>query len=123
MKLLLSLLLCASLSGCADWVSDDPQLLRESYDSDVTKLERDYFVYLPPGFSTRQAWPVLLFLHGNGERGDGKDELDFVLKKGFAKRYAALLKFVGTVPVDQIGATIKQLRSGSENSGRSLSKR
>jgi predicted peptidase len=44
--------------------------------------ERDYFVYLPRGFAQQEKWPVLLFLHGNGERGDGKGELDYVLKHG-----------------------------------------
>lgn len=60
----------------------EPQLLRESYFSDVTGSERDYFVYLPSGFSSRDKWPVMLFLHGNGERGNGKSELDFVLVHG-----------------------------------------
>lgn len=60
----------------------EPRLLRESYFSEVTGQERDYFVYLPDEFSTREEWPVLLFLHGNGERGDGKRELDFVLVHG-----------------------------------------
>lgn len=59
-----------------------PQLLRETYLSDVTSLERDYFVYLPGNFSERENWPVMLFLHGNGERGDGKGELDFVMVHG-----------------------------------------
>jgi len=27
-------------------------------------------------------WPVLMFLHGNGERGNGKDELDFSMVHG-----------------------------------------
>ncbi len=67
-----------ALLGC----SHEPQLLRESYFSDRTRLERDYFVYLPGGFPKQDKWPVILFLHGNGERGDGKRELDFVLKHG-----------------------------------------
>ena len=82
MKLLVSLLLYASVAACAHLDGGDPRLLRESYFSEVTRLERDYFVYLPRGFAARRTWPVLLFLHGNGERGDGKDELDFVLKHG-----------------------------------------
>lgn len=60
----------------------EPQLLRETYFSKVTGSERDYFVYMPHEFSSRDEWPVLLFLHGNGERGNGKDELDFVLSQG-----------------------------------------
>ena len=29
-----------------------------------------YQVYLPAGFDGARAWPVVLFLHGSGERGD-----------------------------------------------------
>lgn len=60
----------------------EPQLLRVSYHSARMNAERDYFVYLPPGFKQQDKWPVLVFLHGNGERGDGKQELDYVLKHG-----------------------------------------
>lgn len=59
-----------------------PQLLRETYFSDATQSERDYFVYLPGDFKDEDAWPVMLFLHGNGERGDGKSELDYVMVHG-----------------------------------------
>ncbi|AOS44406.1 Alpha/beta hydrolase family protein [Lacunisphaera limnophila] len=59
-----------------------PQLLRVSYHSAALNAERDYFVYLPRGFDQQDKWPVMLFLHGNGERGDGKGELDYVLKHG-----------------------------------------
>ena len=29
-----------------------------------------YVVYIPPGYDRSRAWPVILFLHGAGERGD-----------------------------------------------------
>ncbi len=29
-----------------------------------------YLVSLPPGYEQRAAWPLILFLHGSGERGD-----------------------------------------------------
>lgn len=54
-----------------------PELLRIPYQSEVTGSERDYFVYLPRGFEQQDTWPVMLFLHGNGERGNAKEELDF----------------------------------------------
>jgi predicted peptidase len=60
----------------------EPELRRVSYQSQRTGQERDYFVYLPRGFKETRNWPVLLFLHGNGERGDGKSELDYVLAHG-----------------------------------------
>lgn len=62
--------------------ADEPRLERVSYASVATDQERDYFVYIPAGYSERKDWPVLLFLHGNGERGDGKGDLGFVLKHG-----------------------------------------
>lgn len=78
-----SFLLAASLALSASAASlSEPQLLRVSYPSAKMNAERDYFVYLPRGFAQHEKWPVLLFLHGNGERGDGKSELDYVLKHG-----------------------------------------
>jgi predicted peptidase len=70
------------LLQCAALAHSEPQLIRESYFSEVTGKERDYFVYLPNAFAMRDEWPVLLYLHGDGERGDGKGELEFVLVQG-----------------------------------------
>jgi len=60
------------------------QLLRQGYQSSVDQSDREYFVYLPKGYHSElgKKWPVLLFLHGNGERGNGQGELDFVLMQG-----------------------------------------
>ncbi len=69
-------------SAHAATVLSEPELLRVSYHSAKMNAERDYFVYLPRGFKQQEQWPVLLFLHGNGERGDGKAELDYVLIHG-----------------------------------------
>lgn len=62
----------------------EEQLLRNSYTSQLDGLERDYFLYLPKGYGDDPArkWPVMLFLHGNGERGNGKEHLDFNLAHG-----------------------------------------
>ncbi len=81
------------LAGCAagrtvlnddDRTGNGSELRRLSYDSRATGQERDYFVYLPDGYHANpdKEWPVMLFLHGNGERGDGKEELDFVMVHG-----------------------------------------
>jgi len=72
----------ASESVAAATGSSEPELRRISYHSARTGKERDYFVYLPPGHAHGKNWPVMLFLHGNGERGDGKNELDYVLAHG-----------------------------------------
>jgi predicted peptidase len=60
------------------------QLLRIRRVSQATRAERDTFLYLPKGYdaASSQRWPVLLFLHGNGERGDAKGDLDYLLKNG-----------------------------------------
>jgi len=62
-----------------------PELLRIPYTSHNQHEQRNFFLYLPAGYrsdSTDHHWPVMLFLHGNGERGNGRDELDYVLKEG-----------------------------------------
>ena len=60
------------------------QLLREQYRSNVDQSDREYFVYLPKGYYSKpnKKWPVMLFLHGNGERGNGQDELDYIITHG-----------------------------------------
>lgn len=60
------------------------QLERIPYNSEIAGEEREYYLYLPKGYELQpdEPWPVLMFLHGNGERGNGKDELDFVMAHG-----------------------------------------
>lgn len=60
------------------------QLLRVSRMSLATHAERDHFLYLPAGYGDApdQRWPVMLFLHGDGSRGDAKAELDYVMRNG-----------------------------------------
>ena len=72
--------LAAVASAAAN--SSEPELRRVSYQSKRTGAERDYFVYLPRAFTSRPSWPVILFLHGDGERGDAKADLDYVLCHG-----------------------------------------
>jgi predicted peptidase len=61
-----------------------PKLLRVPYHSTAMGDERAYLLYLPAGYDPAGAklWPVVLFLHGGGERGDGRGELDHVLRHG-----------------------------------------
>lgn len=84
---LLLLTLQFSCTQEAQLNTDEPsaeELTRVSYMSEATGEERDYFVYLPKGYHSQpnKKWPVMLFLHGNGERGDAKEELDFVVIHG-----------------------------------------
>ena len=41
--------------------------------------EMDFLLYLPKGYEQQQKWPLVLFLHGAGERGD---DLTLVKKHG-----------------------------------------
>jgi len=82
MRKFLATVLFTGLAALATAGPTEPQLLRVSYHSAKLNAERDYFVYLPPDFEKQDKWPVILFLHGNGERGDGKGELDYVLIHG-----------------------------------------
>lgn len=68
------------LSGAAS--AGEPQLLRRTYACFATGEQRQYLLYLPSGYDQRGNWPVMLYLHGTGERGDGRDELDVVMRYG-----------------------------------------
>lgn len=72
-----------ALMNCTQKMSDE-ELLRTSYVSEVAGEERDFYVYLPKDYhtNTEKKWPVIMFLHGDGERGNGKEELDFVMVHG-----------------------------------------
>jgi predicted peptidase len=70
-------------TACHQKSDSPPELIRVPYTSH-DQGERDFFLYLPQGYRNHpdSLWPVILFLHGNGERGNGKDELRWVLKEG-----------------------------------------
>jgi predicted peptidase len=34
------------------------------------RVQMNYLLYLPEDYESRESWPLLLFLHGSGERGD-----------------------------------------------------
>ena len=53
---------------------------RETFSAEVTKtFAYKYLKYLPDGYDGDKKFPLLLFLHGAGERGDN---LDLVTKHG-----------------------------------------
>lgn len=81
--LLLSLLALPSLPAVAQQAAE-PQLLRKRYDSAATGKAREYYVFLPRGYGDDPAktWPMILFLHGAGERGNALDDLHRVLVHG-----------------------------------------
>ena len=67
-----SLLLAAATIAPAQ--TSDPDLMqsRQKFQTQLTtKVELGYLLYLPPGYDAKAAkqWPLILFLHGAGERG------------------------------------------------------
>jgi predicted peptidase len=50
----------------------------EKLDTQI-RVTLDYLIYLPPDYGQKNNWPLLLFLHGAGERGS---DLDLVKKHG-----------------------------------------
>jgi predicted peptidase len=87
--------LCVSvvilLSGC----TNRPEFLERS----VTLSEHQYRyrVWLPPHYTKLRRWPVILFLHGSGERGDDNlRQLGIGLAPAlerFGDRYKAVILF------------------------------
>lgn len=50
-----------------------------------------YCVYVPPDYTPDRAWPVILFLHGSGERGDdGFLQTDVGLGRALRRNYRAI---------------------------------
>ncbi|MDO3387699.1 alpha/beta hydrolase-fold protein [Gilvimarinus sp. SDUM040013] len=78
------LLATGSATADSETARAEPQLKRISYNSTADNKARDFYLYLPREYETdsERSWPVIVFLHGNGERGNGKDELDYVLIHG-----------------------------------------
>lgn len=58
----------------ADDHNQSPQRLESTVD-----VQLDYLLYLPENYDDQESWPLLLFLHGAGERGD---DLELVKKHG-----------------------------------------
>jgi predicted peptidase len=57
----------------------------QHFEADITKtVQLDYLLYLPSGYDadSSQRWPLILFLHGSGERGS---DLELVKLYGIPK--------------------------------------
>jgi predicted peptidase len=72
------------LAGCASTLRTPPQTGGQSRLTMKRKITKtvtcEYLLYLPEGYpDARRKWPLMLFLHGAGERGDS---LDLVKKHG-----------------------------------------
>jgi predicted peptidase len=63
----LSLILCAGLLSCGTMAPRETGFLIRSVN--IRGTTYPYTVYVPRGFDASKRWPVILFLHGSGERG------------------------------------------------------
>lgn len=58
--------------------------ITQRFERQITQTARlDYLRYLPPDYDTTQRYPLILFLHGSGERGN---DLEKVKLYGLARR-------------------------------------
>lgn len=48
----------------------------------TTAAAQGFYEYLPPGYAAQTDYPLLIFVHGLGENGNGDGELDRVLSNG-----------------------------------------
>lgn len=71
------LLIIALLSSTTAWVSlfaDDSTQKANHLDVQI-RVELNYLLYLPQDYEQQKACPLLLFLHGGGQRGDDLEKL------------------------------------------------
>jgi predicted peptidase len=74
----------AQVSYCKKDRTMQPQAL--TLDKQIVKTVRlDYLLWLPQDYDAAQSWPLILFLHGSGERGN---DVRQVLNYGLPKRLA-----------------------------------
>ena len=67
-------IVCAWSSVKADEIGQSAQHLKTTI-----PVEMGYQLYLPDDYANQESWPLVLFLHGSGERGD---DLELVKKHG-----------------------------------------
>lgn len=73
-----------SLIGVSAMADDSGMQKNEELNAKVT-VKLKYLKYLPKDYDKKDKWPLLLFLHGAGERGD---DLELVIKHGPPKLIA-----------------------------------
>ncbi len=55
------------------------------FNSQNGQFDIGYYVFLPEDYSPEKKYPMVVFLHGAGERGNGKDELHKIQKHALPK--------------------------------------
>lgn len=78
--------LCGWITGSTPAFCDEQPGRQKSGQLDTRiRVRMDYLLYLPKDYDKQESWPLLLFLHGAGERGD---DLELVKKHGPPKLVA-----------------------------------
>ena len=88
-NLMLLIALAQLAAGSAPSVADD-QPQKPARLSVQIPVEINYLLYLPKNYDKQESWPLVLFLHGAGERGD---DLEMVKVHGPPKLIAAGKEF------------------------------
>lgn len=86
-RLMLVVSLLLVVSGAA-WAADENGVGRQQpvYLERPLTVAMNYLLYLPQDYDQQEKWPLLLFLHGGGERGD---DLGLLTIHGPPKKIAA----------------------------------
>lgn len=72
--------------GTVAFCNDQPDRQKSAQLNTQVDVQMSYLLYLPKDYEQQESWPLLLFLHGSGERGD---DLELVKKHGPPKLIAA----------------------------------
>ena len=78
MMRILALLLFVTILLSERVLADDSGQTSQRLDVTI-RVEMGYLLYLPKDYDSKESWPLVLFLHGSGERGD---DLELVKKHG-----------------------------------------
>ena len=68
-------LIYASQSPAAEDQKPEPGKQQPQKLERTIKVTMDYLLYLPKDYAEKDSWPLLLFLHGAGERGENLDQV------------------------------------------------
>jgi len=91
-----TLLLSAALTlGCAT----PPVAAPAASQTEQLAAGLRYLLHLPAGYESRTAWPLILFLHGDGERGD---DLALIKREGLPRILETLPDFPFVVVSPQL---------------------
>lgn len=63
------------ISGEKNGNEPKPVMQKKEVLKTLVEVKLNYLLYLPENYDQKESWPVLLFLHGSGERGDDLEKV------------------------------------------------